>query len=50
MRRLVAYLPISRQIDLQSLGVVLESQRRHGKENVFAVDRFALLLLAFLGG
>ena len=50
MKRLVAYLPISRQINLQGLGVVLEPQRRHSKENVFAIDRFALLLLAFFGG
>ena len=45
----VAYLPITRQIDLQSLGVVLEAQGRHGEEDILAVDSFAFFLLAFLG-
>jgi len=44
------HFAIFRQVDLQSLGVVLETQRRHGEENVLAVDGLALLLLAFLRG
>lgn len=48
--KFAAYLPIARQIDFQSLGVVLESKRSHSKEYVLAVDRFALLLLALFGG
>jgi predicted small integral membrane protein len=46
---LAAYLAISRQVDLQRLGIVLEAKRSHSKEYVFAVDRFALLLLALFG-
>jgi hypothetical protein len=49
-REWVAYLAVSRQIDLEGLGVVLEAERRHGEEDVLAVDRLALLLLALLGG
>jgi hypothetical protein len=44
------HFAIFRQVDLQSLGVVLETQRRHGEENVLAIDGLALLLLAFLRG
>ena len=50
MEKSVAYLPITRQIDLQGLGVILEAKRRHGKEDILAIDRFALFLLAFFGG
>ena len=46
----VAYLAITRQVDFERLRVVLEAERRHGEENVLAVDRLALLLLAFLRG
>jgi hypothetical protein len=44
-----AYLSISGQIYLQGLRIVLETQRRHGEENVLAVYSLALFLLAFLG-
>jgi hypothetical protein len=44
-----AYLSISGQIYLQGLRIVLETQRRHGEENILAVDSLALFLLAFLG-
>ena len=44
-----AYLAIACQIDLESFGIVLETQRCHGEEYVLAVDRLALFLLAFLG-
>lgn len=47
--KLAAYLPIARQVDLEGLGVVLEAQRGHGKQNVLAIDCLALLLLAFFG-
>jgi hypothetical protein len=33
------------EIDLQCFGIILEPQRSHGKENVLAIDRLALLLL-----
>lgn len=37
------------EIDLERLGVVLEPKRGHGEENVFSIDRLALLLLTFFG-
>lgn len=45
-----AYLAVPRQVDLEGFGVVLEAEGRHGEEDVLAVDRLALLLLALLGG
>jgi hypothetical protein len=48
--KLAAYLAITRQVDFESFRVVFETKRRHGKENVLAVDRLALLLLALFGG
>lgn len=45
-----AYLAIAGQVDLQGLGVVFEAERRHGEEDVLAIDRLALLLVAFLRG
>ena len=41
-------LAVSGQVDLESLCIVFKPERRHGKENVFAVDGFALFLLTFL--
>lgn len=43
------YLAVFRQINLESFRVVLESERCHGEENVFAVNRLPLFLVAFLG-
>ena len=37
------------EIDLQCFGIVLEPQRSHGKEDVLAIDRLALLLLTLFG-
>lgn len=48
--KLAAYLAVPRQVDFEGLGVVFEAQRRHGEENILAVYRLALLLLAFFGG
>lgn len=46
---LAAYLAIPRQINLQCFGIVLEAKRSHSKEDVLAVDRLALFLLALFG-
>lgn len=43
-----SHLSVPRQVDLQCFAVVLEAERSHGEENVLAVHRLALLLLAFL--
>lgn len=43
------YFTILGQVDLQSLGVIFETERRHGKEDVLAVDRLSLFLVTFLG-
>jgi len=40
------YFAILGQIDLERFRVVLETQRGHGKKDILAVDRLALLLLA----
>jgi hypothetical protein len=48
-RFLAAYLAIPGEVDLQGFGIVLEAKRSHGKQNILAVDRFALLLLALFG-
>jgi hypothetical protein len=45
----MAYLAVLGQVDLECLGIVLETERAHGKENVLAIDRFPLLLMALLG-
>jgi hypothetical protein len=50
IENVVAYFAIPGEVDLESFGVVLEAKRSHGKENILAVDRLALLLLALLGG
>lgn len=38
------------QIERQRLGVVIETERQHGVQNVVAVDCFALLLVASVAG
>lgn len=45
-----SHLAIFREINFEGLGVVLEAEGRHRKEDIFSIDRFSLLLLAFLGG
>lgn len=42
------HLSVSRQVDLESFAVVLEPKRGHCEEDVFAVNRFPLLLLTLL--
>jgi hypothetical protein len=42
------YLTVLGKIDLESLSVILKPQRCHSEENVLAVNRLSLLLLAFL--
>jgi hypothetical protein len=42
-------LAVSSKIYFQCLGIIFESQRCHGKQNVFAIDRFSFLLLTLLG-
>ena len=49
VRKLAAYLPVPRQVDLESFGVILETKRSHGEEYVLAIHRFALLLLTLFG-
>jgi hypothetical protein len=44
------HLSVSGEVDLKCLAVILETKRRHGKKDIFAVDGLALLLLAFLRG
>ena len=44
-----AHLSVAGKIDLEGFGVVLEAERRHGKENILSIDRLPLLLLTFLG-
>jgi len=44
----VTYLSVPCEVDLQCLSVVLETKRSHGKENILAIDRLALLLLTLL--
>ncbi len=43
-----AYFTILCQVDLQSFCIVFETQRGHGEENVLAIDRLPLFLVAFL--
>ena len=43
------YLAIPGWIDLQGLTIVLKAERRHGEEDVFAIDRFPFLLLTLFG-
>ena len=43
------YFAILGKIDLESLGVVLEPKRSHGKQDILPIDRLALLLLTFFG-
>jgi hypothetical protein len=42
------HLSVPGEVDLECLAVILETKRRHGEEDIFAVDGLALLLLAFL--
>jgi hypothetical protein len=42
-------LSVTSKIYFQCFGIILESQRCHGEQNVFAIDRFSFLLLALLG-
>lgn len=43
-----AYFSIPREVDFQCFAVVFKAQGGHCEEDVFAVDSFALFLLAFL--
>lgn len=42
------HLTVPGEVDLQRLPVVLKPERSHGEQDVFPVDGFTLLLLAFL--
>lgn len=44
----LTYFAILAEINLECFGIVLEAKRCHGKKNVFAIDSFALFLLALL--
>ncbi len=46
----VVYISVFGQVDLERLSVVLEAQGGHGKQDILAVNCFALFLVAFLGG
>lgn len=46
----VFYFSVFCEVNFQSLGVILESQRCHGKQYILSIDRLSLLLLTFLGG
>lgn len=46
-KKWAAYFAIARQVNLQCFGVVLETKRSHGEQDVFSVYRLALFLLAF---
>jgi hypothetical protein len=37
------------QVDLQGFRIIFESQRSHGKQDIFSIHRLPLLLLTFLG-
>jgi len=41
-------LSVPGEVDLECLAIILETKRRHGEKDIFAVDGLALLLLAFL--
>jgi hypothetical protein len=43
------HLSITGEINLQRLAIILKAKGCHGEENIFTVDRLALLLLALLG-
>jgi hypothetical protein len=43
-----AHLSVTGEVDLECLSVVLESERCHREQDVFAVDSLSLLLLALL--
>jgi hypothetical protein len=45
---LSTYFAIFRQVDLESLCIILETKRSHGKEDILAIDCLPLLLLTFL--
>lgn len=40
MRAREAYLTVLGQIDLERVGVVLEAERRHRKQDIFSIDGF----------
>lgn len=44
------YFAVLREIDLQCLRIVVETQGSHRKEDIFPVDRLALLFLALVRG
>lgn len=48
-KEIKTHFAIFGQINLQRLGVILESKRGHGKENIFPIDRLAFLLLTLFG-
>lgn len=48
--RATTHLAVLGQVDLERLGIVFEAQRRHGIQDVFAVDRLSLFLMALLRG
>lgn len=43
------YFSISSEVDLECFAVILESQRSHREQDVFAIDGLAFLLLALFG-
>lgn len=49
-RGVLAYFSVLGQIDLERLGVVLETQGRHGKKDILSVDSLSLLLVTLLRG
>ena len=49
-KKVAAYFAVPGKVDLECLGVVLEAKGSHGKENILAIDRLALLLLTLFGG
>lgn len=42
------HLSIPGQVDLQCFSVILKAKRCHRKEDIFAIDRLSLFLLALL--
>lgn len=46
--QLCTYFPVFREVDLQGFGVVFESERCHGKEDILPIDSLAFLSLTLL--
>ncbi len=44
-----SYFSVLGEIDLERLGVVLKPERRHGEQDILAVDSLPLLLVTLLG-